>query len=98
MSAVCVASPPIEDDWDMPLLFMTSLPTNFKVNADIAALASFTDDYEVSDDEGPSPPKTGKVQDKTKFRSSSRHVAKPYAKSKKANMAELQVCMKFFNM
>ncbi|KDO29871.1 hypothetical protein SPRG_04938 [Saprolegnia parasitica CBS 223.65] len=84
MSAVCVASPPAEDDWDMPLLFMTSLPTNFKVNADIAALASFTDDYE--------------VQDKTKFRSSSRHVAKPYAKSKKANMAELQVCMKFFNM
>ncbi|OQR96537.1 hypothetical protein ACHHYP_15420 [Achlya hypogyna] len=96
MSAVCVASPPAEEDWDMPLLFMMNLPSDFKHNADIAALSTFTEDYE--EDEGPSPPKTGKVVDKAKFRLSSRKQATPYAKSRKANMAELQVCMKLFNM
>ncbi|OQS06946.1 hypothetical protein THRCLA_20252 [Thraustotheca clavata] len=83
-----------DDDWEMPLLFMTNLPLNFTDNADIAALSTFSEDYE--EEEGTSLPKCGKIQDKGKYRVNSR--SKPYSKSRKVNVAELQVCMKLFNM
>ncbi|KAF0696025.1 Aste57867_13188 [Aphanomyces stellatus] len=90
-----------DDSWEMPLLFMTNLPPNFKDNLDVAAISTFSADYEEesSDDEArKSPPKAGKVVEKGKYRAHSRKLSNPYAKSRKANVAELQVCLKLFNM
>ncbi|CAK4128231.1 unnamed protein product [Aphanomyces euteiches] len=89
-----------DEEWEMPLLFMTSLPTNFMENVDVAAISTFSADYEedLNEDAGKSPPKAGKVQEKGKYRLHSRRQSNPYSKSRKANVAELQVCLKLFNM
>ncbi|RHY59752.1 hypothetical protein DYB30_004227 [Aphanomyces astaci] len=62
-----------DDDWEMPLLFMTHMPVNFIQNIDVAAMSTFSAEYndDGSQDEcepRTSPPKAGKIQEKGNHR------------------------------
>ncbi|ETW00772.1 hypothetical protein H310_07310 [Aphanomyces invadans] len=82
-----------DDDWEMPLLFMTTMPINFQHNADVAAMTTFSADYEDSDSEPRKlPPKAGKIQERGKYRAQSRKQSNPYARPmSRPTVADLQL-------
>ncbi|ETV84480.1 hypothetical protein H257_03677 [Aphanomyces astaci] len=85
-----------DDDWEMPLLFMTHMPVNFIQNIDVAAMSTFSAEYndDGSQDEcepRTSPPKAGKIQEKGNHRAQSRKQSNPYAKPRvRGSVSDLQ--------